>query len=267
MTQLRVSASESHVFACTSLCLCLLWFQTSPEPSAKVKCQGGTMGTLAVTIQRFLSGVILFFNWIIASFYRNRQLHNARFARIDELASLLSTTLEPETSLLLGASHFTHVLRVRPTDTRRELGNLLIVAPTRGGKGLLATSQLLTCQHSVVVNDIKGELFTQTAGYRSTLGKVFVIDPTGVGHRYDPLLGKQTEDALLSSATHLLFKPDEGEGAIFTQRATVMLTQLLLAARAERHAPLPYVRQIIRSGLATAAETQHNFTRVCDPVS
>lgn len=212
------------------------------------------MGTLAVTIQRFLSGVILFFNWIIASFYRNRQLHNARFARIDELASLLSTTLEAETSLLLGASHFTHVLRVRPTDTRRELGNLLIVAPTRGGKGLLATSQLLTWQHSVVVNDIKGELFTQTAGYRSTLGKVFVIDPTGVGHRYDPLLAKQTEDEILSSATHLLFKPDEGEGAIFTQRATVMLTQLLLAARREGHAPLPYVRQIIRSGLATAAE-------------
>jgi type IV secretion system protein VirD4 len=212
------------------------------------------VGTLAVTIQRFLSGVVLFFNWIIASFYRNRQLHNARFARIDELASLLSTTLEAETSLLLGASHFTHVLRVRPTDARRELGNLLIVAPTRGGKGLLATSQLLTWQHSVVVNDIKGELFTQTAGYRSTLGKVFVIDPTGVGHRYDPLLGKQTEDEILSSATHLLFKPDEGEGAIFTQRATVMLTQLLLAARAEDHAPLPYVRRIIRSGLVAAAE-------------
>ncbi|MCA1600931.1 MAG: type IV secretory system conjugative DNA transfer family protein [Acidobacteria bacterium] len=212
------------------------------------------MGTLAVTIQRFLSGVVLFFNWIIASFYRNRQLHNARFARIDELASLLSSTLETETSLLLGASHFTHVLRVRPTDTRRELGNLLIVAPTRGGKGLLATSQLLTWEHSVVVNDIKGELFTQTAGYRSTLGPVFVVDPTGVGHRYDPLLGKQTEDEIFSSATHLLFKPDEGEGAIFTQRATVMLTQVLLAARAEGHAPLPYVRQIIRSGLAAAAE-------------
>jgi hypothetical protein len=56
------------------------------------------VGTLAVTIQQFLSRVVLFFNWIIASFYRNRQLHNARFARIDELASLLSTTLEAKTS-------------------------------------------------------------------------------------------------------------------------------------------------------------------------
>ena len=115
--------------------------------------------------------------------------------------------------------------------TRSQLGNLLVVAPTRGGKGLLATAQLLTWRHSVVVNDIKGELFAQTAGYRSTLGPVFVLDPTGVGHAFDPLLGKHTEDELFSSATHLLFRPDEGDGAIFTQRAIVMLTQIFLAAR------------------------------------
>jgi hypothetical protein len=149
------------------------------------------VGTIAVTIHRLLYVLVVFFNRLIASFYRDRQLHNARLARIDELANLLSSTLEAETNLLLGASHFTHVLRVRPTKIRSELGNLLIVAPTRGGKGLLATSQLLTWQHSVVVNDIKGELFTQTAGYRSTLGKVFVIDPSGVGHRYDPCLGSK----------------------------------------------------------------------------
>jgi type IV secretion system protein VirD4 len=111
--------------------------------------------------------------------------------------------------------------------------------------------------YSVVVNDIKGELFTQTAGYRATLGQVFVIDPTGIGNRYDPLMGKQTEDELLSAATHLLFKPDEGEGAIFSQRATVMLTQLFLAARREAVSPLPYVRHLIRLGLpATATRLQ-----------
>jgi hypothetical protein len=104
-----------------------------------------------------------------------------------------------------------------------------------------------------VINDIKGELYSQTAGYRSTLGSVFVIDPTGIGNRYDPLLGHRTEDQLLSAATHLLFKPDEGEGAIFTQRATVMLTQLFLAAREEGVPPLPYVRHMIRAGLPDAA--------------
>src|SRR5512144_977461 len=47
----------------------------------------------------------------------------------------------------------------------------------------------------------------------------FVIDPQGTGHRYDPLHGNQTEDAFYSSASHLLFQPNEGDGAIFTQRA------------------------------------------------
>lgn len=119
---------------------------------------------------------------------------------------------------------------VRPTVKRREIGNTLVVAPTRAGKGLLAISQLLSWQHSVIVNDIKGELFQATAGYRATLGDVYVIDPTGVGHSYDPLFEKKTEDELLSAASHLLFQADEGEGRIFTQRATVMLAQLFAAA-------------------------------------
>jgi hypothetical protein len=108
-------------------------------------------------------------------------------------------------------------------------------------------------QYSVIVNDIKGDLFAQTAGYRRTLGKVFVIDPTGLGHRFDPLLGKHSEDELLSVAMHLLYQPHEGDGAIFTQRATVMLTQLFLAARAEDYPPLPYVRHMIRPGLPAVA--------------
>jgi type IV secretion system protein VirD4 len=130
---------------------------------------------------------------------------------------------------------------------------MLIVGPTRSGKGLLATSQLLTWQHSVIVNDIKGDLFSQTAGYRATLGPVYVLDPTGVGHRLDPLAGKTSEDDLFSSAARLLYHSDEGDGAIFTQRATVMLTQVLLAARQEHAAPLPYVRSLIRAGLSAAA--------------
>src|SRR5205807_2552554 len=56
-----------------------------------------------------------------------------------------------------------------------------------------------------------------------------------------------------STATHLLFKPDEGEGQIFTQRAIVMLTQLFLASRAEGISPFLYVRFLIRSGLTYAA--------------
>src|SRR2546421_477288 len=182
----------------------------------------------------------------------DKRLHRARFARLDELTSILSRTPDP-TSLLIGVNRFKHFLLVRPTKTRRELGNMLVVAPTRGGKGLLATSQLFTWQASAVVNDLKGDLFTQTAGYRATLGEVYVIDPTGVGHCYDPLMSKTTEDQFYSAAARLLFKPFEPD-PIFTQRATTMLTQLFLAAREEAVPPLPYVRQITRLGLTGAAK-------------
>src|SRR5216683_3353698 len=161
----------------------------------------------------------------------DRRLHRARFAAIDEAASITAND-PPSVSLLLAMNRFKQFFLVRPTSTRRELGNMLVVAPTRGGKGLLAVSQLLSWKHSVIVNDIKGELFQQTAGYRSMLGSVYVIDPTGVGHCYDALRGKKSEDEFYSTASHLLFEAEERE-RIFTQRATVMLTQMFLAARIE----------------------------------
>ena len=209
------------------------------------------MGTVALIIQR----VVLFLSEAYARiqgfFASENHLHTARFARIYELRHLLQPILSPD-GLLFGTTHH-HFVTVRAQPTRRELGNMLVVGPTRSGKGLLAVSQLLSWQHSVVVNDIKGELFLQTAGYRSTLGEVYVIDPTGVGHAYDPMKGKLTEDELYSSASHLLFEADERE-RIFTQRATDMLTQLFLAARIEGIAPFAYTRNLIRNGLAAAAE-------------
>src|SRR4051812_28953549 len=207
-------------------------------------------------MNHFLYRIISLWHFILGGVLRHRHLHVARFARLDELAGLI-THRPGSADLLMGRTHFHHLLQVSSTKQRRELGNMLVVAPTRGGKGLLATSQLLSWKHSVIVNDIKGELFAQTAGYRATLGKVCVIDPSGFGHRYDPLTGKHTEDALFSAATNLLFKADEGEGAIFTQRATNMLAQVFLAARLEGQAPLPYVRQIIRAGLPPAARELH----------
>src|SRR4051794_30517667 len=207
-------------------------------------------------MKRFLYQVTHFWSHVCGFFLSHRHLHVARFAYLHELAGI--TTPQPiAASMLVGRGRFGHVLAVQATAKRRELGNLLVVAPTRGGKGLLATSQLLSWQHSVIVNDIKGELFSQTAGYRATLGPVFVIDPAGVGHRYDPLAGKHTEDSLLSAATSLLFKPDEGDGAIFTQRATNMLTRLFLAAGMQQQAPLPTVRHVVGLGLPQAASALH----------
>ena len=189
-------------------------------------------------------------------------IHRARFAKFVEVRELLSRTPCPDGVLLGVRRDFLFLNRfvvVRPTSKRREIGNTLIVAPTRGGKGLLAISQLLSWKHSVIVNDIKGELFQATAGYRSTLGNVYVLDPTGVGHRYDPLANKTTESQLSAASHRLLFKPNERD-PIFTKRAIKMLTQLFLASRMEGRSPLPYVRHLTRLGLIEAAEQLHRLS-------
>jgi type IV secretion system protein VirD4 len=215
--------------------------------------KGGRLNANALPMKRLLYQLNLFLSRIAALLSRVGELHHARFARPHELDDLTTAHL-PTDSLLLGVSNFSRIYHVKSTKERRELGNLLCVAPTRGGKGLLAISQLLTWNHSVIVNDIKGELFQQTAGYRRTLGNVYVIDPTGIGNQYNPLQGRETEDELYASAKYLLFEPNEGEGRVFTDRAIKMLTQMFLAAVAENQSPFPYIRTMVNFGPDYTAE-------------
>src|SRR5207248_3134778 len=86
-----------------------------------------------------------------------------------------------------------------------------------------------------IVNDIKLQISEETAGFRSTIGKVFFLDVTGYGHQFDPFQGRETEDKLYAMAKQLLYEPHEKDPS-FTQRAIKMLTQIFLAARAENQA-------------------------------
>lgn len=212
------------------------------------------MGALADSVKRFLAGASLGASQVSSFFSHNQHLHTSRFARLHEHAPLLTPSPEEVTTgLLLGVSHLNQTACVRPTPKRRELGNMLVCAPPRMGKSLLAISQLLTWPHSVMVNDVKGELYQATAGYRHTFSDVYVLDFQGLGNAFDPLAGKTTEDELLSLATHLLYQADEGEGKIFTQRAITMLTILLLAATRHEIAAFPYLRFLIHLGLSETA--------------
>jgi type IV secretion system protein VirD4 len=203
-------------------------------------------------VNRVFHSLIIFLSWCAALLPKAEYLHRARFAHLHELTNLFSHTFEGA-SLLLGRGRLRGHYRVSQTPQRPELGNVLVVAPTRGGKGLLAVSQLLTWHHSAIVNDIKGELYEQTAGYRARLGPVFCLDPEGVGHRFDPLSTKTSEKDLLSAALHLLTRHNEGEGRIFSERAAVMLSYLFLAARLEGQPPFAYVRRLVHLGLPGAA--------------
>jgi type IV secretory pathway TraG/TraD family ATPase VirD4 len=128
---------------------------------------------------------------VFLSYSHSSQLATARFAQAHETARLAAADLANlETSLLLGRSHFNRLAAVPPTKKRRELGNVLYVAPPRMGKSKAAIAQLLNFKHSVVVLDVKGELYHATAGFRSTLGPLFVFDHQGYGNAYDPKPGQ-----------------------------------------------------------------------------
>src|SRR5215211_7942711 len=190
-------------------------------------------------------------SWVRSQLPKNPQLFSDRFAHPHEVNPLVSPNWQQETGLLLGVSAFNQVLSVRSTPKRRELGNVLVDALTRGGKGLLAISQLLTWPHSVVVLDIKGELYDATAAYRKTKGPVFVIDPEAVGNQFDPLHGRTTERQLYAAAKYLLYEAGERD-PIFIERGMKMVTQLFLAARVEnrlagyeKYRLLPYAGQLM----------------------
>src|SRR5213082_1050637 len=105
---------------------------------------------------------------ITGFFSADTKLHKARFARLHELKNLLSDKLNEKPSLLLGISRFNQVLRVQPTEARKELGNVLDVGPSRCGKSSHFEGELYDFPYSIIANDIKGELSTRTAGFRAS---------------------------------------------------------------------------------------------------
>jgi type IV secretion system protein VirD4 len=209
-------------------------------------------------MKRFLENANMLLSRLSSLNSHAGQLHHARFALPHELQSLTSHTLDEE-ALLLGRSYLGGIYRVKGTSRRPELGNMLVCAPPRSGKSVLAISQLLTWPHSVVVVDIKGELYQNTAGYRQTLGPVYVIDSEGVGNRYDPLAGLTSEDKLYAAAKNLLYDPKEGEGRSFTEWGIlleVLKWQVCLELNQKmgtNHRLLPFTRAISKLGINSAA--------------
>jgi type IV secretion system protein VirD4 len=209
-------------------------------------------------MKRFLDNAAILLSRLSSLTAPSGGLHHARFALPHELQSISSHSLDEE-ALLLGRSHLGGIYRVKGTQRRPELGNMLVCAPPRSGKSTLAITQLLTWPHSVVVVDIKSELYQNTAGYRSTLGKVFVIDTEGVGNRYDPLEGIKSEGKLFGAAKNLLYVPKEGEGRGFTEWGILMEVlkwQACLELNRKTgtdHRLLPFTRALGKLGINPAA--------------
>src|SRR3954453_555293 len=207
-------------------------------------------------INRILHKTSVFVDWAQATLARSEAgLPGSSFARPHELKELYHH--EPDGSgLLLAQGPFGHVLRTVPVGEGGERGNLMVVGPPRRGKSHLLTGQILAWPHNLIVNDPKKELAKATGIYRNSIGKAFFFDPLSpTTAQYDPLRGRFTERQLNASATQLLYKPNEGEAEIFTQRAIKLLTLLFLTAREEnrqagyeKYHLLPYIREMMDLG-------------------
>jgi type IV secretion system protein VirD4 len=193
---------------------------------------------------------------LLSSLFAGKQgsLFTARFARLHESLRLLirkKDAFKNMPVILIGIAPFNRFFAVRPTQTQKELANIIIYGKTRIGKGLNITTNLLTWGYPVIVNDIKGELWDATSGWREKglRGRSLIFDPRGAGHKFDPLEGRTTDSDLRSAATILLHRHREGENAVFTERAITMLTQIFQAAKLEKQRALPFTYKILNEGL------------------
>lgn len=103
----------------------------------------------------------------------------------------------------------------------------LVIGPTRSGKGVgYVVPNALMHEGSMIVTDLKGEIFETTAGYRARTGsEVFLFAPGAERtHRYNPLdfiradRGNRTTD-IQNIAAHLIPESSDSENAIWQATA------------------------------------------------
>ncbi|MDU1912695.1 type IV secretory system conjugative DNA transfer family protein, partial [Fusobacterium sp.] len=109
---------------------------------------------------------------------------SAEWATLEEIKEM---NLYNEAGAVLGKDSKNRILRTLGVE------HILMAAPTRGGKGInTVTPTCLDWTDSMIINDIKGELWGLTAGYRKNiLGQKVIhfnpIDTEGISCSYNPL--------------------------------------------------------------------------------
>jgi type IV secretion system protein VirD4 len=176
---------------------------------------------------------------IFSATERRRPLHgDARFARRPEIrkAGLLGSQgivvgRYGKAFLTLGGQHFA-----------------LLCAPTRSGKGAgIVIPNMLAWPESAVVNDLKGEVYKATSGFRAAYQPVFLWDPfteTGCTDRFNPLAYvragvKRVGDAL--AIAHLIYPHNEKGGDtenFFNSQARNLFLGLFLLVQETPDVPL-----------------------------
>jgi type IV secretion system protein VirD4 len=117
-------------------------------------------------------------------------------------------------------------------------GHVLVVAPTRSGKGVgIVVPTLLSWPHSTLVHDLKGENWQLTAGARQRMGQICLkfdpTDTTGASVKYNPLeqvrLRTVHEAEDVQNIVHMIVDPDgRGLNDHWVKTGAALLTGTIL---------------------------------------
>src|SRR5208283_1587897 len=119
---------------------------------------------------------------------------NSRWAKTRELSRMVACT---DKVVILGQTQQAHYREIETyvnEEKQRQFrmlrpgqvlfsddpSHVLVIAPTRWGKGISCVCTTLLCwSHSAIVYDIKGELFEITSGWRRAFSHILRFDPSG----------------------------------------------------------------------------------------
>lgn len=156
---------------------------------------------------------------------------SASFATLEEIDEMGITGIDD--GVILGMDKKGRIL------SHNGVEHISAMAPTRSGKGInTVLPTLWTWKSSIIVNDIKGECWELTAGFRRSVFKqkcVFFnpMDETGEGICYNPLAlvmvgtGSEQEDAR-TIATTLIDTEGKGSSDHWISSAINLLTSIIL---------------------------------------
>lgn len=130
-------------------------------------------------------------------------------------------------------------------DYEKSEGHVMVVAPTRAGKGLHLTDTLRHYPGPALVVDPKGEQFQRTAALRRQLGPVYRI-PGHQVHLSAYYRHLRDRDETIELHTHLL-RPWASSEPIFAEKALSLFTAVGLYAQARRLNPIRLLLDLAES--------------------
>lgn len=130
-------------------------------------------------------------------------------------------------------------------DYEKSEGHVMVVAPTRAGKGLHLTDTLRHYPGPALVVDPKGEQFQRTAALRRQLGPVYRI-PGHQVHLSAYYRHLRDRDETIELHTHLL-RPWASSEPIFAEKALSLFTAVGLYAQAKHLNPIRLLLDLAES--------------------